>query len=194
LYDRTYQFITDSGGDLAVSASALRARATTAGQEVTFTCVPPGSGVRIALDRDGDGVADEDERTGGTDPANPASTPSDAPPVCITSTAVTWKRATLTDKRGVLSLSSDADGLIMTQTLAGILVELKGTTYRYKAPKGATGIKNLSLKEKPNALFKVTARTTSAWTLGEANQPPASTEVTLNIGGDCFRGLATKVH
>ena len=30
--------------------------------EITFTCVPPGSGVRIGIDRDEDGVLDGDER------------------------------------------------------------------------------------------------------------------------------------
>ena len=46
-----------------------------AGHPVTYTCVPPGSGERIGVDRDGDGAWDGDERVAGTDPANPASTP-----------------------------------------------------------------------------------------------------------------------
>jgi hypothetical protein len=29
---------------------------------ITFTCVPPGSGVRIGIDRDEDGVLDGDKR------------------------------------------------------------------------------------------------------------------------------------
>ena len=37
-----------AGGGTSLSDSALRALAATAGQEVTFTCVPPGSGSRIA--------------------------------------------------------------------------------------------------------------------------------------------------
>jgi hypothetical protein len=42
---------------------------------VTFTCVPPGSGERIGVDRDGDGAWDGDERDAHTDPADPDSTP-----------------------------------------------------------------------------------------------------------------------
>jgi hypothetical protein len=44
-------------------------------QSVTYTCVPPGSGARIGIDRDNDGWADGDERWRGTDPANPADHP-----------------------------------------------------------------------------------------------------------------------
>jgi hypothetical protein len=42
---------------------------------VTFTCVPPGSGERIALDRDLDGAFDGDELLAGSDPADPTSQP-----------------------------------------------------------------------------------------------------------------------
>ncbi len=41
----------------------LRARASSSGQEVTYTCVPPGSGVRAGIDRDDDGVLDGDDPT-----------------------------------------------------------------------------------------------------------------------------------
>jgi hypothetical protein len=48
-------FTPDTGGP-AVSDATLRAVAQTANQELTYTCVPPGSGNRIGLDRDEDGV------------------------------------------------------------------------------------------------------------------------------------------
>jgi DNA-binding beta-propeller fold protein YncE len=51
----TGSFIPDDGGS-AITDSALRSLAGN-GQEVTYTCVPPGSGVRVALDRDLDGRA-----------------------------------------------------------------------------------------------------------------------------------------
>jgi hypothetical protein len=43
------------------------------GAKVTYTCTPPGSGMRIALDRDEDGALDGDEIAAGTDPADPTS-------------------------------------------------------------------------------------------------------------------------
>ena len=47
-FNTTNSTFVPAGGGTALSDSALRALAATAGQEVTFTCVPPGSGARIA--------------------------------------------------------------------------------------------------------------------------------------------------
>jgi DNA-binding beta-propeller fold protein YncE len=41
------------------------------GEGLTFTCVPPGSGRRIGIDRDEDGAFDRDELDAGTDPTDP---------------------------------------------------------------------------------------------------------------------------
>ncbi len=48
LYNPNTSTFVPSAGGAALSDAAIRALATTAGQEVTFTCVPPGSGARIA--------------------------------------------------------------------------------------------------------------------------------------------------
>lgn len=55
--------------------AALRLEALTAGQELTYTCVPGGEGIRIGVDRDEDGFFDRDEIDAGSDPADPGSTP-----------------------------------------------------------------------------------------------------------------------
>ena len=65
----------------------LRASALLPGQEVTYTCVPPGSGTRIGLDRDEDGAFDRDELDEGTDPADAASFP--LVPIRIRTTSLT---------------------------------------------------------------------------------------------------------
>jgi hypothetical protein len=58
---------------LPISETGLRALAQQT--PLTFTCAPPGSGQRIALDRDEDGFRDGAELLAGTDPADPASHP-----------------------------------------------------------------------------------------------------------------------
>jgi len=68
-------FKSDRQAQAAVSDASLRSVATWYGVPVTYTCVPPGSGVRIGVDRDSDGYWDGDERDAGSNPANPNSTP-----------------------------------------------------------------------------------------------------------------------
>ncbi|MCG8590296.1 MAG: hypothetical protein MJE66_13475 [Proteobacteria bacterium] len=78
--DRGYLFDPGSGtydsdraAEAGLSQAALDALAAAPGQSLTYTCVPPGSGVRVAVDRDLDGVFDSDERDQNTDPANAGS-------------------------------------------------------------------------------------------------------------------------
>src|SRR5262249_30371999 len=55
LYVGSDTYMTD--GAALVPGSSLRDLAAS-GTPITFTCVPPGEGVRIGLDRDGDGIFD----------------------------------------------------------------------------------------------------------------------------------------
>jgi Bacterial TSP3 repeat len=68
-------FASDRRALPPINDAALRVLATHSGRPVTYTCVPPGSGERIGVDRDGDGFWDGDERTAHTDPADPTSRP-----------------------------------------------------------------------------------------------------------------------
>jgi DNA-binding beta-propeller fold protein YncE len=54
-------FIRDRADRPPLPESVLRLLALVPGQELTFTCVPRGSGVRMGIDRDLDGVLDGDE-------------------------------------------------------------------------------------------------------------------------------------
>jgi len=56
------RFLGDRADEPPWSERQLRALARRPGQELTWTCAPPGSGVRMGVDRDGDGVLDGDER------------------------------------------------------------------------------------------------------------------------------------
>ncbi|MBX3024472.1 hypothetical protein KF840_06130 [bacterium] len=68
-------FRSDRAAEPPLGDAALRLLAGTAGQALTYTCAPPDSGPRLALDRDQDGFYDRDERDAGTDPADPNSYP-----------------------------------------------------------------------------------------------------------------------
>jgi len=65
-------FQPDRAGDALIDKTALRNLAAAAGQELTYTCVPPGAGTRVALDRDEDGFFDRDELDAGFDPGDPS--------------------------------------------------------------------------------------------------------------------------
>src|SRR5262249_32303018 len=68
-------FQSDRTGESLLTDAGLRAQANAAGQELTYTAVPVGSGIRIGIDRDLDGFPDRTELDAGTDPADPASFP-----------------------------------------------------------------------------------------------------------------------
>jgi DNA-binding beta-propeller fold protein YncE len=75
LYVGSGLFATDRRGQPPITDAALRSLAAGFGVPVTYTCVPPGSGERVGVDRDGDGSWDGDERRAHTDPADPDSRP-----------------------------------------------------------------------------------------------------------------------
>ncbi len=79
-------FRSDRASEPLLSDAQLRALAATPGQELTYTCVPPGSGTRAGIDRDEDGYFDQDEIDAGSDPANPASIPRTPTPPMATPT------------------------------------------------------------------------------------------------------------
>jgi hypothetical protein len=54
-------FQPDRAGRPPVSDAGLRWLVMFSGQELTYTCVPPGSGPRMGLDRDLDGILNGDE-------------------------------------------------------------------------------------------------------------------------------------
>lgn len=78
LYTGNGLFKSDRSNAEPLAAATLRERSVREHGTITYTCVPPGSGVRMAIDRDEDGHLDGDERQAHSDPADAASTPSTA--------------------------------------------------------------------------------------------------------------------
>jgi YVTN family beta-propeller protein len=58
---RNGRFRRDRAHKPPLSDQALRRLALAPGQELTYTCTPPGSGLRMGIDRDLDGILDGDE-------------------------------------------------------------------------------------------------------------------------------------
>ena len=54
-------FQSDRTAESELSHAALRAKASVAGQELTYTAVPLGSGLRVGIDRDRDSAFDADD-------------------------------------------------------------------------------------------------------------------------------------
>lgn len=68
-----WAFVPSSRLGASRTDAQLRSNAVASNTPLTFTCAPPGNGVRIALDRDLDGAYDNDEMIAGTNPADPDS-------------------------------------------------------------------------------------------------------------------------
>ena len=66
-------FRSDRSDEALLTSEALRRRARAPSGEITFTCVPPLSGMRIGIDRDEDGIFDGDELSVGSNPADRVS-------------------------------------------------------------------------------------------------------------------------
>ncbi len=54
-------FVPNAASEAALTLQGLLNQVSSAGTAVTFTCVPPGNGSRIGVDRDSDNVLDRDE-------------------------------------------------------------------------------------------------------------------------------------
>jgi len=108
------KFQFDRATDAQLTDAQVRALATTAGQEQTFLCVPPGSGLRVGVDRDEDGFFDRDELDAGTDPADPLSFPGAG----TTTTTTTVTTVTTTSIGGGTTTTSTLPQFVLIRTSA----------------------------------------------------------------------------
>jgi hypothetical protein len=74
LYDvASGRFLGNRSSDAPISDASLRQRALQKGGELTYTCTPPGSGVRVGIDRNENGILDGDEYDAGNGSQGAAS-------------------------------------------------------------------------------------------------------------------------
>ncbi len=103
------KFQSDETGDAQLTDTQLRNQAATGGQERTYTCVPPGSGTRMGIDRDEDGFPDFTEVLAGSDPADPNSVPAGGPTTTTTTTFPTPPPCTdvpVTDPKATVNITT----------------------------------------------------------------------------------------
>ena len=93
----------DTVNEAPLTDGELRDLASVPGQALTYTAVPPGSGRRIGIDRDGDGLGDRDELDLGSDPADAASLPAGYV-LCPGGDTITRPKLTL---RGIATAAAD---------------------------------------------------------------------------------------
>src|SRR5438034_6802125 len=105
----TTTFKTDRAADPLLTDAQVRNLATTPGQEVTYTCVPPGSGIRIGIDRDMDGCLDFDD----ADPTDPAVCAA----VTTTTTTIAATKCGDVTGDGVVNIG---DALVVAQLDVGV--------------------------------------------------------------------------
>jgi hypothetical protein len=104
------KFQSDIAAESLLTDAALRALAATAGQDLTYTAVPPGSGTRMGVDRDEDAVLDVDDICPSTADAGQADGEADGTgDLCDNCTLVANGPAT-PDAGGNIQLDSNGDG------------------------------------------------------------------------------------
>ncbi len=204
LYSGGGSFETDRSSEGAVADATLRDVATTAGNHMTFTAVPPGNGRRIGVDRDDDGAADTDEVESGGDPMDATVLP------CLTTEVVEFDKAELDESKGRAKLKATLDGFYGRDTLGvsaadlggvifntGVLgdaLEAKGAGFKYKAAKGTQGIAKGKIKNDfAKGLVKLSLKIDGAWVAPGADESAATTTVRIKFGTACFEGQATRI-
>ena len=213
LYVGLGAFWSDHADQAPLSDAQLHSIAAVPGQELTYTCAPPGSGIRMALDRDGDGYADDDETGAGTDPADASSVPASGPKVCGSFADSPFKIVHLTNHNGNVSLvakdlplgsynqesvsllvTAVVSGAVFSETVPGSSIVPKGSAFKFVAKQVPAGIQRVVVKRnRTSGLFDVTVRVRHGWPGGAILDAPGGIFVQLRVGDGCFFAQPTKL-
>src|SRR4029077_4711197 len=174
LYVGGNSFQFDRPPDAPQSTTAVRNLAATAGQELTFTCVPPGSGERIGVDRDQDGVFDQRELDCATDPAHPLSSPPTLTGPCSGSTT-TSPSSTTTTSTGVATTSTTTS----TTSTTHVTSTTVPTTTTHATTTSTTTTTTVAGPTTTSTTTSTSAPSTLAPTTTTTSPPPPTTSTTL---------------
>jgi hypothetical protein len=158
-YVSANNFETDRVADGLIPKDTLRNLAATAGQELTYTCVPPGNGIRMGIDRDEDGFRDQDEVLAGSDPGDPLSIPGGGTTTTVststtstststtsTSTSTTSTSTSTTSTTTSTSTSTTTSSTIGGGTTSSTTTTTSSTTSTTVPPPAAVLVQTSSLK------------------------------------------------
>jgi DNA-binding beta-propeller fold protein YncE len=199
VYAGANMFRSDRASEPLIDKTTLRQQAQTVGQDLTYTCVPPGSGQRIGVDRDQDAFLDRTERDAGSDPANPASVPGPPTPT-ITATPTVTTSATSTSTSTATFTATPTD----TNTPGGPTSTSTGTvtaTPTRTLTRTSTRTNTPTITPTPTFTKTVTPTGTATWTpttTGTATGTVTSTPtITATPAVDCIGGgviTRAKIH
>ena len=170
-------FQGDRAADPLIDKTSLRTLAGTAGQEQTYTCVPPGGGVRIGIDRDGDNAFDGDEIDAGSDPGDPNSLPPSAPTPTATftntPTGVPTATATATITATATGSATRTPTVTATPTASNTPTAVPGTP---------TATRTVTVTRTATSTFTATAtRTPTGTTTATGSATPTATNTPLVV-------------
>ncbi|HYD50554.1 MAG TPA: hypothetical protein VEB21_19515, partial [Terriglobales bacterium] len=122
LYAGQLSYLPDEQGQ-AADAEEIEQLASE-GTPLTYTCVPPGSGTRIGLDRDQDGFWNGDEVAEGSDPADPSSFPGAATPIPTATPTATAVPPTATPRAPCLGDCDGSEAVTVDELVHGVNLAL----------------------------------------------------------------------
>jgi len=211
--------VRDRAGEPPASLATVWNAAAAADAEQVWTCVPPGSGVRMGIDRDEDGARDGDERDAGTNPGDPLDFPGGAALAVVETGKLDLKEKVLAfgvertftfKPRASTAVVPPAVGSAGDPTLHGATLRLynasgsgeqltvalpaaswtrSGTGYKH-CPKG-TGVMCVTVRPRT---FSVKAKGPSfGYTLDERRQGNLAVRLTLGSGVQWCAETAAKI-
>jgi DNA-binding beta-propeller fold protein YncE len=178
-------FRSDRASEALIDKTTLRQQAGTAGQDLTYTCVPPGAGQRMGVDRDEDTFFDRTELDAASDPADPLSLPNGGNPTA-TATATATATPTSTSTSSATATATATPTSTNTNTPGGPTVTSTFTataTRTWTATWTHTQTPTQTATRTATATGSVTATATASGTATATGTPTATPTVDCVGGG-----------